>query len=120
LTKSSRGEDDGNYYASQEENQRVADSAHQVDSRYVQHEENRLDVAQHSESAEKNRLNRQSQREWMENNSNNYAELADFTVGSASSRPEEEPQLLYANLQEASQEGPIYAQVDKSKKTNKK
>jgi hypothetical protein len=117
---SSRGEEDANYYVSQEENQRVADSTHQVDSRYVQHEENQLDVAQDSESAEKNRLNRQIRHEWMENNSNNYAELTDFTVGSASSRPEEEPQVIYASLQEASREVPIYAQIDKSKKTNRK
>jgi hypothetical protein len=56
----------------------------------------------------------------MKHHSHHYAELANFADGSASSRPEEQPQLLYANLQEASQEGPVYAQVDKSKKTNKK
>jgi hypothetical protein len=116
LAKRSRREDGTNL----EDSQRDADSTHQEDSRYVQHETNRLDVAQDSELAEKIRLNRQSRREWMDHHSHQYAELADFADGSASSRPEEQPQLLYANFQEASQEGPIYAQVDKSKKTNRK
>jgi hypothetical protein len=116
LAKRSRRGDDTNL----EDSQRDADSTHQEDSRNVQHEADRLDVAEDSESAEKIRLNRQSRREWMEHHSHHYVELADFADGSASSRPEEQPQLLYANLQEASQEVPIYAHVDKSKKTNRK
>jgi hypothetical protein len=114
--KRSRREDDTKL----EDSQRVADSTHQMDSHNVEHEANRLDVAEDSESAEKIHLNRQSRWEWMEHHSHHYAELADFADGSASSRPEEPPQLLYANLQEASREGPIYAQVDESKKTNRK
>ena len=115
MAKRSQREDNTNL----EESQRDADSARQVDSRYVQHGEIRLDVAENAESAEKIRLNRQSRREWMEHHSHNYAELADYTDGCASSRLEEQPQLIYANLQEASKGVPIYAQIDKSKKTNR-
>ena len=115
MAKRSQREDNTNL----EESQRDADSARQVDSRYVQHGEIRLDVAEDAESAEKIRLNRQSRREWMEHHSHNYVELADYTDGCASSRLEEQPQLIYANLQEASKGVPIYAQIDKSKKTNR-
>ena len=115
MAKRSQREDNTNL----EESQRGADSARQVDSRYVQHGEIRLDVAENAESAEKIRLNRQSRREWMEHHSHNYAELAGFADGSASSRPEDQPTLIYANLQETSRGVPIYAQIDKSKKTNR-
>ena len=118
--KRSRRDDDANYYATLEEAQRVVDSARQVDSQNVEHEANGLDVAEESESAEIIRLNRQSRREWMEHHSHNYAELAGFADGSASSRPEDQPTLIYANLQETSRGVPIYAQIDKSKKTNRK
>jgi hypothetical protein len=74
----------------------------------TEHHAKYLDVtndAEYAELTDNIRENRLSRREWMERHSQIYAEVEFVDSAEAFNRPVEQPQI------------PIYAQIDKSKKT---